>query len=66
MITGSTAKVYIDSGAFAGTFSHQVVAKDTYTQISATLNANLVVYSCDPTGFTISPSSLTLEIEGSS
>ena len=66
LLLNGTAKVQIGSGAYADTFSFQVEVKDNYTHKSANLATTLVVYSCNPTGFTISPSTLTIEIEGAS
>jgi hypothetical protein len=41
-----------------------VIAKDNVCGKIATLDVTIVVYSCNPVGFPIFPSSFELEIEG--
>ena len=62
--TGTTAKGVISPSATIGTFAYQVIVKDSVSNLSATLNATLFIYNCQPTGLVFDPSSLTVKVLG--
>jgi len=62
--TGTTAKGVIRPSATIGTFAYQVIVTDSVSNLSATLNATLFVYNCQPTGLEFDPSSLTVKVLG--
>ena len=62
--TGTTAKGVISPSATIGTFVYQVIVKDSVSNLSATLNATLFVYNCQPTGLVFDPNSLTVRVLG--
>ena len=66
MKTGLAAKGNISSLMTVGNFAYTLSAKDPVTNKITSLSATLVVYDCQPTGFTITPNSLTVRVSGPS
>ena len=64
MDSGGSTKLVVDPSATIESHNFQVAVTDLNSNKSATVNGTVVVYVCQPTGFAISPSSLTLRVTG--
>jgi hypothetical protein len=64
MNIGGSTKLVVNSSATVGTHNFQVTVTESNQNKSATVNGTVVVYVCQPTGFAISQSSLTLRVAG--
>jgi hypothetical protein len=56
----------ISASATTGTFAFQVTVKDQVSSLNSTLEAVLFIYNCAPTGFALTPSSISISILGKS
>ncbi len=64
--TSTNAKSIITQSATGGTFEYKVTVTDSISLLSATLKATLFLFSCQPTGFVLSPNSVSVSILGES
>lgn len=56
----------ISSAAIAGSYTFTITATDSICNVSTTINVNLTLYSCAPTGFMLAPSSVLVSGYGPS